>query len=196
MFAQTPESTISQTYSRGEARATGFLSKGELVVMVLVVLLLGYCWLSGVFSGGRADQAGPRDLQEVEYHIPRESRQRVRILVGAVQVLPTKGASEQGKSWDIWDGLPDLKVALINRNTDSAFYTGVAPNTLSADFNTPALWVREGDRIRVQVIDEDPRYSDIIGEKTVQITPEAIAEGSVRLLSFGQVESLLLQIQE
>jgi hypothetical protein len=197
MFARTPQSQLSRTfYPEEEARGSGWFSKGELVVMVLVVLLLLYCWVAGVFPTGGGPEATPAGEQEVAQVTPRSERPLVQIVIRNVKVLPTKSESKGGKAWDVFGGAPDLKVALINRATNSAYYTGVLKDTYSGDFDIAALWVREGDDILVRVIDEDFQFDDPIGEKTVQITPEVIEKGAIELTSFGQVESLRLEVRK
>lgn len=220
MFAHTPESRVSQSHSGRESQSSGFLSKGELVVMILVVVLLVLYWVNGGFR--QSTDNGDAPPGKVQAQLPAQfkttmlvtsavsngtalgqpwtatgevllarSMSRSRVVIRQVRVLPTK---QNGRNWDsILSRDPDLKVSLDHHGT--VFYTDVMRNTLEADFQAESpLWVSVGDRIALKVMDRDrTNRDDLIGQKTIKITEDMILRGSVDIPAFGQVTSLRLE---
>lgn len=100
------------------------------------------------------------------------------IVVGYVSVESTK---ENGWDWDVGGGYPDLKVYVGHDYllAGTSAWTSVKWDTLSATFNEKTIRVTEGERIKIQVWDQDALDDDQIGEYVKEITAETLRQGSV-----------------
>lgn len=100
------------------------------------------------------------------------------IVVGYVSVQSTK---EDGADWDIGGGYPEIKVYVGHDYllAGTSAWTSVKDDTLSATFNEKTIRVKEGERIKIQVWDQDVLDDDLIGEYVKEITAETIRQGSV-----------------
>jgi hypothetical protein len=115
------------------------------------------------------------------------------LVLTTVKVKPT---TADGKSWDPNDGLPDIVVRMKNLDDPSAkkFVSEEMKDTLSAKFDRVTMFVREGQKVQIEVVDIDPVGEDLIGRTTLDITKEMISKGAADI-GFGQVESLKLEFR-
>lgn len=115
-----------------------------------------------------------------------------KVFIKTVQVQPTKA---DGRKWDAYPyELPDIKVRIRNRTSGQVFQTPVKQDCLKATFNTPAIYVSEGDDVEITVWDNDLQFDDLIGRYSTKITAEMLKAQDLDL-SFGQVLSLQIQLQ-
>lgn len=122
----------------------------------------------------------------------RGDRRHAKVLVQTVQV---QSAKANGKKWDSPPyELPDLKVRIRNRTTGQFFQTPVKQECLSATFNSPAMYVGEGDELELSVWDNDIQFDDLVGTYSMKVTAEMLKVQDLDL-SFGQVLSLKIQLQ-
>lgn len=143
------------------------------------------------------EQASQRQAPEVRVEpqiviAPKPSAKAADIIIKSVSVASSK---EGGDDWDSGGGLPDLKVYIEQTSLfGSSFTTSVSQNTTSGSFNVKSIRVKEGDKIRVVVYDEDFLEDDVVGEYEKIITSDTISQGSADW-SFDRVTSLRLEFQ-
>lgn len=115
----------------------------------------------------------------------------------AVLVLRKIAISEKnaGKQWDDDEGLPDLLIRVENLTTRSRMEVPTQRDTLIADLNAKTVQVREGNRIRIQIWDQDAwNRDDKVGEITFQVT-QARLKKKTEELQFQKVKSLQLSFE-
>lgn len=162
------------------APSRAVFSRWDLLVALLACAATvgGYMYLSS--------NSSPPPAKTSEVASPSVN---ARATVVSVRVHPVKA---NGRRWDVGlQGLPDLRVMVVNETRGKSRWTTQVNDSLTATFNEATVMVSPGDRLRVRVEDVDAAFHDLVGEHTFTVTKEMIAEDGVEL-SFGQVESLKL----
>lgn len=114
------------------------------------------------------------------------------IVIHSVKVHTTKNG---GAAWDALGGAPDLKVFIRKTEKGGAKHTTkVKKDTFETTFGERTIRVSLGDEIEVIVYDEDEKFHDKVGEKTVKITEEMLKMREVKW-EFGRVISLVLEFE-
>jgi hypothetical protein len=153
-----------------------------LVVLVYLVLCVGEAWRDAPPAAAPPSPPPP----------PQASLLRAVLVVGTVEVLPTKA---NGKRWDAgMNGLPDPCVLVVNRTQGSRHRTAKVDDTLKATFDVRTVAVREGDELYLRVDDVDVQFDDLVGEHRFRVTREMIEQGELAL-RFGQVKRLTLRFE-
>ncbi len=183
-----------------EDRDTGFLNRTDLKLMALAVVVLAVLGvgrlLSTAIASARRAPVPPTTpaAAPVREAAPVAAGTRdVVLVVRSARAQPTKA---NGKRWDAPGRfeLPDLYVTVRNLTTGEFFRSAVRNDTLFAQFDVPAVRVKEGDLLHVRVMDKDIRFDDLVGEQTVRVTREMLAQRELDW-SFGQVKSLRLELR-
>jgi hypothetical protein len=114
------------------------------------------------------------------------------LIVQSVKVQTTK---KNGDPWDALGGAPDLKVSVRKTEKGGAAHTTkVKKDTFEAAFGERTLRVSVGDEIEVVVYDEDEKFHDKVGEKTVKVTAEMLKKREVKW-EFDRVLTLVLEFE-
>jgi hypothetical protein len=133
-----------------------------------------------------------------------------------VHRLEVKQTNQDGNSWDINDGKPDLKVTVrnISEADSKAFETPQKEDTFSAEWNSPTtVKFRSGQTLEFVVLDGDVAANDEMGRVRKHLTeagaketaapkdlrPEeraVLKEGRMKFENFGQVILLEIEIKK
>jgi hypothetical protein len=141
--------------------------------------------LLGLLTAGCLSLGTPASGQET----PKKSAD---IVVHSVKVHTTK---KSGDAWDALGGAPDLMVSIRKTEKGGAKHTTkVKRDTFDASFGERTIRVSVGDEIEVIVYDEDEKFHDKVGEKTVKITEEMLKKREVKW-ELGRVISLVLEFE-
>lgn len=111
------------------------------------------------------------------FHIHGASHQ---ITIGSAQIDDSK---PNGKSWDAFNGLPDAFVKVFV-NGNMQFSTSVKKDTCTPEWNeTFTINFNDGDKIVIEMWDEDMASNDLIGRwKSTELPGGEISHGSFRNL--------------
>lgn len=141
--------------------------------------------LLGLLTAGCLSLGTPAPAQEA----PKKSAD---IVVHSAKVHTTK---KGGDAWDTFGGAPDLMVFLRRTERGGAKHTTKAKkDTFEASFGERTIRVSVGDEIELIVYDEDEKFNDKVGEKTVKITEEMLKKREVKW-EFGRIISLVLEFE-
>jgi hypothetical protein len=141
--------------------------------------------LLGLLTAGCLSLGTPAPAQKG----PRKSAD---IVVHSVKVHTTK---KGGDAWDAFGGAPDLMVFIRKTERGGAKHTTkVKKDTFEASFGERTIRVSVDDEIEVIVHDEDEKFHDKVGEKTVKITEEMLKKREVKW-EFGRVITLVLEFE-
>ena len=103
-----------------------------------------------------------------------------QITIGSAQIDDSK---LDGKSWDAFKGLPDVFVRVfVNGNLQ--FSTSVKKDTCTPEWDeTFTINYNDGDKIVIEVWDEDTASNDLIGRwKSTELPDGEISHGSFKNL--------------
>src|SRR5688500_19010527 len=141
--------------------------------------------LLGLLTTGCLSLGTPASAQKA----PKKSAD---IIVHSVNVHTTK---QGGAAWDALGGAPDLMVFIRKTGPGGAKHTTkVKKDAFDASFGERTIRVSVGDEIEIIVHDEDEKFHDKVGEKTVKITEEMLKKREVKW-EFGRVISLVLEFE-
>ncbi len=114
------------------------------------------------------------------------------VVVHSVKVHTTK---KGGDAWDPLGGAPDLMVAIRKTERGGAKHTTkVKKDAFEASFGERTVRVSVGDEIEIIVYDEDEKFHDKIGTKTVKVTEEMLKKREAKW-DFDRVISLVLEFE-
>ena len=122
----------------------------------------------------------------------QDAKQSADVIVQAVKVQTTK---KNGDPWDPLGGAPDLKVTVRKTGKGGATHTTkVKKDTFETTFGERTVRVSVGDEIEITVLDEDEKFHDKVGEKTVKVTADMLKKKELKL-DFDRVISLTLEFE-
>lgn len=121
-----------------------------------------------------------------------QTKKSADVVVHSVKVHTTK---KGGDAWDAFGGAPDLMVAIRKTERGGAKHTTkVKKDMFEASFGERTIRVSAGDEIEIIVYDEDEKFHDKVGEKTVKITEDLLKQREVKW-DFDRVISLVVEFE-
>lgn len=123
--------------------------------------------------------------------IAKETPRKAVLAIKDLKVLPTKA---NGKAWDVFGGLPDLKIVVRNNSSGQVFSSPKRMDTLHATFNADAFQIVEGDVVSLEVWDCDVKCDDLVGNSSFTVTRELLEQRHLSL-AFAQVQAVVLEFR-